>query len=128
MAQSEKIIQKILVQLKEQVINFLDDLLAICPNESDIIIIRLFFENHIDLKSIMENFIKYVYPWKEFIIERNEEFFEKNEHIFGPLPGDKVKHFKRKIKDGTFTEEDKEIIWRYFEVFIALMEQYNKLK
>lgn len=121
-------ITKILDQLREQVLNLLDDLLTICPNEPDILIVRLFFENQIDCEELMKGFIKWVYPWKEFIVKHDEKFFRENDHMFGPLPTDKVKYFKVKYEDGTLTREDKDIMWAYFEVFISLIEQYNKLK
>jgi hypothetical protein len=128
--QSEHInvINKVLGQLRDQVLNLLDDLLCICPNEPDILLVRLFFENQVDPETLMKGFVKWVYPWSDYIKEHNEQYFEENEHIFGPLPADKVQYFRIKMKDGTFDSEDKEIIWEYFEVFISLIEQYNKLK
>lgn len=125
---NQSVVNKILNQLRDQVLNLLDDLLSICPNEPDILLVRLFFENQIDPEMLMRGFIQWVYPWKDYIIRHDERYFEENDHIFGPLPSDKVEHFKRKIKDGTFDEEDKETIWQYFEVFISLVEQYNKVK
>ncbi len=122
------VINKVLGQLRDQVLNLLDDLLSICPNEPDILLVRLFFENQVDSETLMKGFVKWVYPWKNYIKNHNEKYFEENEHIFGPVPADKFQHFKVKMKDGTFDKDDKEIIWEYFEVFISLIEQYNKVK
>nr|QBK87208.1 MAG: uncharacterized protein LCMAC201_01100 [Marseillevirus LCMAC201] len=124
----QNVINKVLGQLRDQVLNLLDDLLSICPNEPDVLLARLFFENQVNPETLMLGFVKWVYPWKGYIKEHNEMYFEENEHIFGPLPVDKVQYFKDKIKDGTFDDDDKEIIWQYFEVFISLIEQYNKTK
>ena len=121
------VIEKILNQLHAQSLNLLDDLITICPNEGDILLVRLFFEQ-VDPQVLMDGFIKWVYPWKGYILEHNEAYFEENDHIFGPLPADKVAYFKEKYQDGTFQKEDKESIWSYFEVFIKLVEQYNKVK
>jgi hypothetical protein len=128
MSNTNLITEKILYQLKSQVLNLLDDLLTIFPNEADLLLIRLFFENQIEPSKLMDGFIKWVYPWKEHILEHNEEFFEKNEHIFGPLPTDKIRYLKQKIHDGTIDNEDKQVMWRYFEIFIKLIDQYNKIK
>jgi hypothetical protein len=119
---------KILEQLKGQVLNFLDDLLSICPNEPDILMVRLFFENQLDSETLMNGFNKWVLPWKSYIKAHDLRYFEDNERIFGPLPPDKIKHFKVKMTDGTFDEDDVKAIWAYFEVFISLIEQYNKVK
>ena len=122
------LINKVMDQLRDQVLNLLDDLLSICPNEPDILLVRLFFENQVDPETLMQGFTKWVHPWKAYIKAHNEEYFEKNDHIFGPLPADKVTYFKLRMKDGTFDKEDKDIIWAYFQVFISLIEQYNKIK
>jgi hypothetical protein len=119
---------RILLQLKSQVLNLIDDLLSFCPNEPDILLVRLFFENQVDEQTLMNGFVKWVYPWKPQIQQKNESFFEDNDHIFGPLPTNKVEYFKVKLKDGTFDESDKEIIWQYFQVFISLIDQYMKVK
>ena len=121
-------IDKVLIKLKEQVLCLIDDLLVICPDESDILLVRIFFDTQVDAEKLMEGFVKWVYPWKGYIKNKNEEYFEKNDHIFGPLPADKVKYFKEKYKDGTFDNDDKETIWAYFQVFIKLVEKYEKLK
>ena len=119
--------QKILEQLKSQVIELLDDLSNICNNDQDILMVQVIFSS-IDPEKLMTGFIEWVYPWKNFILQKNEEFFEKNDHIFGPLPVDKVEKFKVKFKDGTFDNDDKETIWEYFNIFIKLIEKYNKIK
>ncbi len=127
MSRHPEVMDKILRQLQDQVLNLLDDLLIICPNEPDMLLIRLFFENQIDTEALMRGFNQWVYPWKKYIKDHNEEYFEKNNHIFGPVPSKKIQHFKTKFKDGTFNSEDKKVIWAYFEVFISLVEQYEKI-
>ena len=56
----------------------------------------------------------------------DERYFEENEHIFGPLPPNKVVHFRELIKNGTFEQDDKDTIWDYFEVFVSLADKYKK--
>lgn len=119
---------KVCEQLRDQVMNLLDDLLSICPNESDILMVRLFFENSVPSETLMKGFMKWVYPWKEYIERKDQRYFEENDHMFGPLPQDKVKYFKRKFQDGTFDKDDLETIWAYFSVFLKLMIKYDKLK
>lgn len=119
-------VDKVLKQLHQQVTNLIDDILTICPDERDLLSIRIFFNLYPEI-DLMEGFIKWVYPWKEHIMEKNEDFFKKNTHVFGPLPADKVAHLKTKLYDGTFDEQDKEIMWKYFQVFIRLVEKYKKL-
>jgi len=128
MTDKQPIVDRILYQLKVQVLNLIDDLLTIFPDEPDILLIRLYFENQVDPITLMNGFVKWVYPWKNHIKNRNEDFFKKNDHIFGPLPTDKVYYFKRRVEDGTLDKEDKDTMWKYFDLFIKLIDKYNKVK
>ena len=115
------------LQLKAQVLNLLEDLLAICPQDSPLLLARLYFENQIVPSALMDGFVKWVLPWREHIKTHNEEFFEKNDHIFGNLPIQKVNHFKTMMTDGTFGADDKKVIWEYFDVFVRLLEKHQEI-
>lgn len=115
-------------QLHAQVLNLMDDIITVCPNDSDILLVRIFFENNVSPELLMKEFIKWVYPWKENIVRRDLNFFFDNDHPFGPLPLNKVKEFRVRLKDGTFDENDVKAIWDYFDVFTSLVEKYNKVK
>ena len=125
---NENKINNILKELKQQVLNLLDDLLEILSDESDIVIVRLFFENQLDPYLIMQGFERWVYPWKEEILERNEKFFADADNIFGPVPKEKLVKFKKMYHEGDLINaEDKAVIWDYFEIYIKLIERYKKL-
>ena len=68
---------KLLVQFRNQMIKFLDELIEQFPSESQFIIIRIFFKDKIPVQDIMGNFIVNVLPHKEYIKTRNENFFYK---------------------------------------------------
>ena len=123
---SQAVVDKVLNQLHQQVKNLIDDILNVCPEERDLLKIRLYFDLYPPI-DLMDGFIKWVYPWKEQIMTKNEDFFKKNDHIFGPLPSDKVEHLKKRLYDGTFDNQDREVMWKYFQVFITLIEKYKKL-
>lgn len=114
-------------KLKKQVVNLLDDFLQIIPEDTDLLMIRIFFETSVNPNTIMEGFIQWVYPWKQQIKDRDEKYFQDNDNMFGPLPLDKVKKIRTMYNDGTFDEEDKEVIWNYFNVFIGLIEKFKKV-
>lgn len=123
-----KNMNKINTQLKEQVLNLLNDLIQICPEEKDIIWLRLYFQ----IKSsdeIMKGFNEWVYPWKKEILSKDEKFFTQNNTIFGPLPEEKVKHFKKLLcNQYIFNQDNKDILWEYFQLFINLIDKYKKLQ
>lgn len=114
-------------ELKDQVINLLDDLLEIFPSDVQMLAARLYFADQVDGEALIRGFVKYVLPWKEKITNRDEKYFEENEYIFGDIEPGKVKHFKYLIKSNAFTTDDKKILWDYFAVFISLAEKYKKI-
>ena len=60
MQQSPRI--KLLLQFRDQMIRFLDELIEQFPSESQFIIIRIFFKDKIPVEDIIGNFIKQVLP------------------------------------------------------------------
>jgi len=57
----------ILQRLKRTIMQFIDDLIDIFPQESDLIIIRVFFEDQVSVQTIAESFIKHVLPHRHMI-------------------------------------------------------------
>lgn len=111
-------------QLKSQLLNFIDDIIEICPDDYQLPIIRAVVCGAVDETEIIESFIKHVLPYQAQIKSRDANFFETNDHIFGPLPQDKVKHFRSLWFSGHFDNQDKQVIWDYFSVFIDLCKRY----
>ena len=113
-------------QLKDQMLNLTDDLLEILPNESDIFAARMYFEFQ-SAMTLMEGFVKYVIPKREFIVKRDERYFTENDTIFGKLPKNKVDHFKNLYLSGKIGDDEKQVIWDYFDVFLTLAENFEKV-
>lgn len=112
-------------QLKEQLINFIDDITEICPNDYHLPIIRAVVYTSFEANEIADSFVEHVLPFEKHIKARNVDFFEKNDHIFGPLPQDKVEHFRTLWFSGHFDINDKTVIWDYFSVFIDLCKKHQ---
>lgn len=129
MANSQKVSRKYLSeQLKEQILNLIDDLIEILPKEQDILLARIFFEFQDDEK-IMKGFQKFVLPQRKYIEEKDERYFTENDYIFGDLPKDKVKHFKYLYeKENVLSTEDKNVIWQYFQLFLNICDNYKKME
>jgi hypothetical protein len=113
-------------QLKEQMLNLTDDLLEILPNERDVFAARLYFEFQPAI-NLMEGFVKHVIPRRDYIKNRDERYFTENGSIFGSLPQNKVDHFKNMFLSGRIGDDEKQVIWDYFDVFLTLAENFEKL-
>jgi hypothetical protein len=103
---------------------FLDELQQILPEEKDIII----FKSQVDVtiminpNKILQSFIKYAYPYKQHIMEKNESFFlgngvsVKQDYISDAIHLTEL--WKTKLSDA-----NKEVVWKYFQVMIIIAEK-----
>ena len=103
---------------------FLTDLQSILPEEKDITILKsqiavatMIFEG-----KVLTSFIETVYPFKEHIMNKNEDFFlgdevsDKKDYLSEALHLEDL--WKNKLSD-----ENKEVVWKYFQVMTVLAEK-----
>ncbi len=117
----------ILIQLKTQLVVFLDELIESFPNEPDFIIFRIFVKDQISIADIMEYITKNLCPLQNMVKERNEKFFLDNNILFEKFDeseSNKVNHFKRLWTSNLLDKQDKEVIWKWFQTFIILGNRY----
>lgn len=88
-------------------------------------------------EAMITKFVKYVLPHKvkisnrerDFFIDEKEMFFNlcKDEDVDGvPMDREYVDVLTEVWASPIMTEERRNTIWRFFDVFIELMEQYKK--
>jgi len=118
----------ILKRFKNGYMQFINELLEQFPHETDLIIIRVFFEDQVPVSVVADSFIQHVLPHKHMIDKREDKFFLENNHIFGMLDTGKVLHFKKLWTSPQLDVDDKNAIWNWFDVFCALVEAYRKCK
>lgn len=116
----------ILQKFKQAIMQFIDELIDIFPQESDLIISRVFFEDQIPIVTIADSFVDHILPYRDQIVKRNDKFFIDDNNIFGTLDFDKVLHFKKLWNSGHLDKEDRDVIWDYFDTFIILIDAYKK--
>ena len=109
----------------EQSENLLIELENILPESTNI---KLYKEKFYLIKKansniIINSFIKYVLKHKENIINRNEEFFLNGGGQEG-ISDSKKKYVLSLTNDwNDISEENKNIVWKYFQVLILLAEK-----
>lgn len=116
----------ILNQYKQHLISFLDELISQFPEEPDLIILRIFFNDQIPIKNVVETFAHKLLSVREMISKRDEIFFLEHNGIFDTINKDKVNHFKRLWRSGRLDKEDKEVVWRWIDSFVILTDKYQK--
>lgn len=111
-----------------QIDNFLDEVKIISNNNTEIII---FCEQYNLLKSvnsklIVEYFIKFVYPFKDKIRDKDESFFLQGggQEDLNDKSGLKLRDTLTNLWANKLDQDKKDIIWKYLLVFCLLGEKY----
>ena len=97
------------------------------PEEiGDIVLVEFFFKR-MHRERIMQHMVKHILPYKKKIKQRNVDFFLGNKNIFAGLPSDRICYYSDIIANGNrISDEDREVVWDFFDTFIALAEEYKK--
>lgn len=109
----------------EQTENLIDELMNILPENKNVEIFKeqYYFIKKANSKMIVNSFVKYVLPHKRYIQEKNEKFFLEGG---GQEEVSKDNYnFVLDIKKDWYTisVNNKEIIWKYFNVLVLLSEK-----
>lgn len=116
---------QILRHYKNTLIEFLDELIDMFPSEEDLIIIRFFLNDQVPIEDVVKHTYTHLVPLKPLIQSRDDKFFLENQVLFQDINDDnKVNHFKKLWLNPSITSEDREIMWRWFELLVALAEKY----
>ena len=121
---------EILKQFKNSLISFLDELIVQFPLEGDIVIFRIFVKDQIIISNIMNYFVQKILPLKKMVDERDEDFFLNHCSLFEDIQNDnqknKVSKFKKLWRSNCLDEDDRIVIWKWFDSFMFLSEKYQK--
>jgi len=112
----------------QQIDNFLNELCTIFPNNGEI---QLLNEKYILIRSsnsnlVIEYFIEFIYPFKNQIMAEDVSFFISGggQEDIKNNSGLKFRDNIKKLWISEMSDENKEIIWKYFKIFILLSEKY----
>lgn len=114
--------------LLQQIDNFINELCIIFPESGEI---QLFGQKYTLLRNansklIIDYFVQFIYPHKKQIMSCEEDFF-LNGGGQEELKENSGLKFRDNIKTlwvNKMSDENKEIIWKYFKIFIVLCEKY----
>lgn len=118
-----------LTAFNNQLCNLINNLSELYPNDTDISFtktsIHLFKSSN--PRKLQEIFNKYIYIYKEYIINKNEEFLLKTNFIsINNLDGSEYANtIMTNLKKywNEIDPESKENIWKYFKVLVILNEK-----
>ena len=107
-------------KFKEKLLEFMEELVDLCPEEPDFIFARMLLKNKNE-KEIYESFYKKCYPLRELIWKKDSDFFFENSSLFD-LSADKSDHFKE-LYTKSITKQDQDCIWSWLNLFIQFCEK-----
>ena len=116
---------QILALFKDNLIKFLDALIEKLPKERELITMRVLFSDQIPIESSMERFASRVIPYEDLINNSDESFIVNNNDLFSGITSSKVSYMKKIWHSSSFTQEDKEELWKWFKIFLKLAKLYN---
>ena len=58
-------------------------------------------------------------------MNKNEDFFLNNKELFSALDSKKVLHLKRLWQSEKLDDDDKEVIWKWFQSFVNICKKYR---
>ncbi len=114
--------------LLQQIDNFINELTTIFPENGEIQLFgqKYYFIRNANSKMVIEYFVQFVYPHKAEIMNCNENFFLNGggQEELKDTSGLKFRDNIRNLWIKEMSDENKEIIWKYFKIFIMLSEKY----
>lgn len=112
----------------QQIDNFINELCTIFPSNMEI---KLLSEKYNLIKSsnsklIISYFIEFIYPYKNQITNEDDNFFlgGGGQEDIKNTSGLKFRDNLKKLWTSDMSDENKEIVWKYFKIFIILCEKY----
>ena len=122
---------QILIQFKNSLVSFIDELIEAFPNEPDLIILRIFLKDQILIEDVMNKFIHIInkddQKIKTYIKERNESVFLEND-IFQSISKTKAINFQKLWRSDTLDGDEKNAVWRWIDSFVILSDRFGKIK
>lgn len=125
MDESKKL--RLLEEFRNQLVNFLDELIEQFPMESDFVLIRMFIKDQVPVTDILGRFIRDLLPLKEVVEKRDQQFFLENTILYtgGNIKTDKVDHFKKLWQSDSLDVSDREVIWDWMDLFMRIAGSYH---
>ena len=114
--------------LLTQIDNFINELCTIFQNNGEILVFREKYNlvRNVNSNLVIEYFITYIYPFKKNIMNKEEDFFLQGggQEELKDKSGLKFRDNIKTLWINKLSDENKEIIWKYFKIFILLCEKY----
>jgi hypothetical protein len=121
---------ELLIKFKNLLLSFTDELIERFPNEADFLVMKIFIDTQIPIKTIIDNFIEQLkkdnMKLRSIITNRNDSFFI-NEKPFSFMSDERNNKLGTLWLSGVLDDEDKGVLWSWVDSFVKLSDKYAKL-
>jgi len=123
---------EILKEFRKHLVSFLDELIEQFPQEGDIVVFRLFVTNQMPIKTYLDKFCLELnnnnFSSRQKIAERDDKYF-----LDIPISNDTENFFRLPYLRKLWTSpnldfDDKEVIWKWLDLFVKLADKYQETK
>jgi hypothetical protein len=117
----------LLKKYKVALIRFIDDLMVKFPEEGDLIVGRVLLKDQIPIETVLSIMTVRIIPHIDHITSRNDQFFLREESVFGGVDEGSVIKFKKLWSSDRLVPDDRKAIWKWIDLMVKFAKMYNKL-
>ena len=119
----------ILSKFKMNVLALVDELIIQFREESDFVVLRLFIDNQMPIIDLISKFKRFIdkndNQVRNLIKNKNSFALENDDSLFSFMKIDsQIKKYKSLWLSSEFTEDSKDVVWQYLQVFVKLCDKY----
>jgi hypothetical protein len=119
----------IIIEFKNQLIAFFDELISQFPTEGDLVVMRLFISTQMDIPETLNKFILELNvnntSTRKAIVDKDESYFISYNILPETNKKYKLTHFKTLWRSGQLDKDDKDIIWSWIDTFTKIADRYQ---
>ena len=113
---------QILQEFQTSLLAFIDELIQLMPHCGEFIAVKIFVKDRIPITEIIKHFVKIIIPMEGLIKSRSDHVIIDNA-IFKQIdPQEKIKEIW-----GQIDADDRDMMWKWIEHFLAITKKYNAL-
>ena len=119
---------EIINKFHQYFIRFIDELVEQFPEVTTLHFVRIFLKDRCEPFKLIENYIKYILPEKALIDARDDSFFLHAQWLDKlTKKGIQISALRDIWLSNHIDNSDKEMIWKWYDVFNVLSLRYKEL-
>ena len=120
-------LNELLKLFREQLLNFVDELIETFPNEGNLILLRVYIDTHLIIEKSLREFTEKINEndgkLKHMIKERNEHFFI-NYDLINLESKNEINYMLKLWQDDILQPDDKSTIWDWVDLFVKISDSF----